>query len=302
MIRFATVPFQRTLQGGINQAQAKLADTQLALNSGKKAQDLAGLGSGAVRTLTARSMLAREEAQSANAKLLGTTLSLYDTNITAVDTLGTELRQKLLTALGTGDGASLQGAIEGAFDQFRAAMNASDGDGALFAGGRGDTEPFGPRTLADTAGATTATAFANDGVRASARVGDGTDMTYGVVASEIGGGMLSAFRALAEAGPVGDKPTAAQLDAMRAAITRIDEALPQVRSINAGNGQRQARLETMQDRGQARADLLQAYVSDAEDADYGQIATDLASQKTVLQASFSVFSQLSGLSLVSYLR
>jgi flagellar hook-associated protein 3 FlgL len=47
---------------------------------------------------------------------------------------------------------------------------------------------------------------------------------------------------------------------------------------------------------------LKDIISQNEDADLGQVATDLATQKTVLEASFSVFSQLSGLSLVNYLR
>ena len=302
MIRFATAPFQRTLTRSIQNAQKKLADTQLALNSGKRANDLAALGSTATRNLSARSLLSRQDAQTAEAKLLGTTLSLYDANITSIDTLGSDLREKLMTAIGTGEGASLQSTIEGAFSQFRAALNASDGNSPLFAGSQGDTDPFRPLTLGDTIGATVESAFANDGVRATARVGDGVDMQYGVLASEIGGGLLSVFRTLAEAGTIGDKPSAAQIDAFKNAVAQLDTAMPAVRTVNGSNGLRQAQLEVLETRGQARANLLEAYVSDNEDADYGQLATDLTAQKTMLQASFSVFSQLSGLSLVNYLR
>jgi flagellar hook-associated protein 3 FlgL len=51
-----------------------------------------------------------------------------------------------------------------------------------------------------------------------------------------------------------------------------------------------------------RSTLLQGIIQDNEDADLGQVAIDLAQQKTMLQASYSVFAQLSGLSLSSYLR
>lgn len=301
-MRIATVPFQQTLAGGIQQAQGKLAATQLALNSGKKAKDLAGLGSQAVATLSARSLLSKQTAQVASAKQLGVTLSLYDANITSIDNNSIELRQQLLTALGTGQSANLQGAVEGAFSQFRSALNATDGNGALFGGGQTDGRPFTLQTLADAVGATPATAFANDDVHATARVGDNVDVTYGVTASEIGGNLLSVFRTLAEAGPIGDRLTTAQSDAIKTALAQIDSALPQLRTLNAGNGQRHQQVETLQTRGEDRALLLEAYVSANEDADYGQLATDLAQQKTLLQASFSVFSQVSELSLINYLR
>lgn len=301
-MRIATVPFQRTLAGSIQQAQQRLADTQIALNSGKKAKDLAGLGSQAVATLSARSLLRQQEAQGMSARNLGTTLTLYDTNITSIDDDGIDLRQQILTVLGSGKAESLQGAIEGAFSQFHSALNATDGSGALFAGSQTDGAPFTPATLADTVGATAATAFANDGVRASARVGDGIDVTYGIIASDIGSGMLGVFRTLAEAGPIGATLTDTQRTALTTAIAQLDAALPQVRNVNAANGLRQKQIETLQARADERADVLSAYIATNEDIDYGKLATDLAQQKTLLQASFSVFTQVSELSLVNYLR
>lgn len=302
MIRVATIPLQRTLSSSIQQAQQRLADTQLQLNSGKKANDLAGLGIDAGRTLSARSLRSAQDAQSSAAKRLGTTLSLYDANISSIDNAGSDLRQKIMTVIGTGQTAGLQGAIEGAFDQFRAAMNATDGSGPLFAGAQTDATPFKPRTLADTIGETPATAFGNDDVRASARIGDGVDLTYGVGARELGSGMLSAFQTLAAAGTIGETLTPGQLDALKTALGQIDGALPQVRTLNAENGRKQVQAETLAVRGEERSDLLTNLISDAEDADYGEIAMQLTQQQTVLKASYSVFTQLSDLSLTQYLR
>jgi len=302
MIRVATIPLQRTLSGSIQQAQQRLADTQLQLNSGKKANDLAGLGSDAGRTLSARSLRSAQDAQSAAATRLGTTLSLYDANITSIDESASSLRQKLMTVIGTGQTAGLQGAIEGSFDQFRAALNATDGSGPLFGGAQTDATPFKPATLAATIGATPDTAFGNDEVRASARIGDGVDLTYGIGARELGTGMLAAFRTLAEAGTIGEKLTGGQLDALKTALGQIDTTLPQVRTINAENGRKQAQAETLAIRGEERSNLLTNLISEVEDADYGEIAMQLAQQQTVLKASYSVFTQLSDLSLTQYLR
>lgn len=301
MNRVATIPLQRTMSGAIQAAQQKLAVTQMQLTTGKKAQDLAALGTETVRNLSARTLVARHDAHATVATRLGTTLSMYDANISAIDTLGSDLRVKMLDAIGTGKAPGLQDAIEAAFDQFRAALNGSEGGVPLF-GGSQVSEPFTPAKLADLIGLDPADAFTNDNVRASARVGDNLDVTYGLTASEIGADLVSAFRTLAEAGEIGETPTDAQIDALKAGLEQIDTALGSVRAVNADNGRRQAQVETLATRAEERALLLKDIISRSEDADLGQVAIDLAQQKTVLQASYSVFSQLSELSLVSYLR
>ncbi len=302
MTRIATIPLQRTLTDAVQKAQQRLAQTQLQLNSGKKAKDLADLGSAAVRTLSARSALSMQAAQSAATTRLGTTLSLYEANITAIDTIAGDLRTQLMTAVGTGATPALGSAIESAFSQFRSALNATDGSEPLFAGAQGDAIPFKPATLAETAGTTTQAAFGNDDVRASASIGGGATLTYGVTASELGDGVLAAFRTLAEAGPIGASPSAGQAAALKTAIAQLDAALPQVRGLNAANGFRQAQIETLGARAADRAALLEKIVSDNEDADYGQISMDLMQRKTMLEASYSVFGKVAGLSLVAYLR
>ncbi len=302
MTRIATIPLQRTLSGAVQQAQRRLADTQLQLNSGKKAKDLAALGGAAVRTLSARTALAIQAAQSAATSRLGTTLSLYEVNITAIDTVASDLKTQLMAAVGTGSTATLPGAIDSAFSQIRSALNATDGFEPLFGGAQGDEVPFKPATLADTIGVTPESAFGNDDVRAASPVGGGATLTYGITARDLGSGLLAAFQTLATAGPIGDTPTAAQRDALNSAIGQIDAALPQVRGLNASNGLRQTQMATLASRADDRAALLQKLVSDNEDADYGEISMALTQQKTMLEASYAVFGQVSSLSLVNYLR
>lgn len=301
MTRVATVPLQHTLSDAIQRSQQKLAAAQLQLNSEKKAPDYASLGTQAVRNLSAHSLVAREDAHSAVANQLGTTLSLYDANISGLDTLGSDLSQHILEAIGTGDSPGLQDTISAAFDTFRATLNASQGGVPLF-GGSQTTQPFTPQTLSDTVGLDPTAAFTNDDVRASARVGDHLDVQYGVTASDLGTDMLAAFRTLAEAGTIGAKPTAAQTDALKTAMEQIKTALGGVRAVNAENGRKQSQLETLATRADQRSLVYKDIISRNEDADLGQVAIDLAQQKTVLQASYSVFSQLSGLSLINYLR
>ena len=301
MIRVATIPLQRTMSDAIGRTQQKLAASQAQLSTGVKAPTFAALGTQAVRNLSARTLVATQEAYSEAATRLGTTLTIYDANIMSVDTLASNLRVDMMTAIGTGKAAGLQDAIEAAFDTFRSALNASEAGLPLF-GGSQTSMPFTPETLADTIGLDPAAAFTNDDVRASVRVGDNLDVEFGVTASELGADMLAAFRTLAEAGQFGETPSPAQLDALRTALGQIDTALSGVRAVGAGNGRRQAQVETLATRADERTLILKDVISRNEDADLGQVAIDIAQQKTVLQASYSIFAQLSELSLVNFLR
>lgn len=302
MSRIATVPLERSLSASMQRAQQKLAVSQAQLATGKKAPDLAALGTEAVRTLSSRSLVAQQEAHAAVATRLGTTLSLYDTALSSIDSAAGSLRQSILDAIGTGQWVGVEEAADAAFAQVRSALNAREGGLPLFAGAQTTIDPFRPATLAETAGSDPADAFANDQIRATARVGDGIDIAYGLSASDVGTSLLAAFRTIAEAGAVGAEPTAAQRDAFARAIEQLDGGLADVRAQSADNGRRQAQVETLASRAVARSDLLNELISKNEDADLGQIATDLAQQKTLLQASYSVFSQLAGLTLIDYLR
>jgi flagellar hook-associated protein 3 FlgL len=292
----------RTLFSAIERSQNKLSETQLQLATGTRAQDYADLGTEAVRTLTARSLLARQEAHNTVAKRLGTTLTIQDANISSVESSTDSMRVEVLKAIGTGQSPGLQEAIDAAFQQVRAALNANEGGVPLFAGSQTGELPFKPQSLADLASMPAADAFTNDGVRAKARVAEGLDVEFGVLASDLGSKIMDGFRILAQAGPFGEKVTPDQTAALNDAMKQIEDGLTQVRSINAENGRKHAQIETLEGRAEDRTLLLNELISRNEDADLAQVASDLTQRRTVLEASYSVFSRLSDLNLMQFLR
>lgn len=301
MTRVATIPLQRTMSDAIQRAQQKLSVTQLQLASGKKATNLAALGPETVRNLTTRTLVAKQEAHGTVTTRLATTLSFYDANISGIDSAGQTLSEAIVQAVGTNRGTGLKEAINDAFSQFRISLNASQGGLPLF-GGSQTEEPFRPKNLQDTLAMAPDDAFGNDEVRVSARVSDGLDITYGVTAKELGSSMLQAFRTLASAGEIGEVPTVEQRALMTQALDELRGALAGVRDINGEVGRKQAQVETLSTRAEQRTLLLKDIIGRNEDADLGQVAINLAQEKATLQASYSVFGQLSGLSLASYLR
>jgi flagellar hook-associated protein 3 FlgL len=302
MSRVATVPLQQIMAGGIMHAQQVLQTSQTQLATGKKAPDYASLGTDGVRNISAHSLASQQTAYAGVATRVGTTLALYSTHVGAIDSAASTLRDQILAVIGTGQSAGLGASFETAFDQVRASLNASVDGVPLFGGSQTNVDPMKPARFKDMVGLDLTKAFANDEVKSVARIGDGIDMRYGITASDVGGTLLNAFRTLADAGPIGDTPTDAQKAALTAAVGQLDAGIAVVRAINGDNGRRQAQAETMATRATDRGALLESILSTNEDADLGQIAIDIAQNKTVLQASYSVFSQLAGLNLGAYLK
>jgi flagellar hook-associated protein 3 FlgL len=300
-MRVATIPLQQTTAISIQRAQEKLSVTQAQLSTGKKAPDLAALGSEAVRTLSAHALLAKQEAHAQTATRLGTTLSLYETSITAIENGSMDLGNRLSLAVGTGEAAGLSEAISAAFDQFRSMLNTSEGGLPLFGGGI-STDPYTPSKIEDLVGAAASAHFQDGEAIARARVGDGLDLNYGITASELGLEMTKVYRSLVEAGPFGENLTDAQKTTLTNIKIQLDDAVSGIRRLNAENGRRLAQTDTLVDRANERTLVLKDVISRNEDADLAQVAMDLAMHKTTLEASYSVFTQLNELSLLSYLR
>jgi len=302
MTRVATLTLQNTLSTAMARAQSDLAAANLQLDTHKKVQSYAELGSDAKRMLSASSMLAQQQAQSAVAKRVDTTLGLYQASISTIDDSVSALQTRLLKAIGTGDSPDLDSAIEGAFADFRDSLNTSEAGVPIFAGSQTDAAPFKPRTLADMATLTPPdAAFGNDAVRTTARLGDNVDVQYGIGASDFGTGLVQAFSTLAALGPFGDKLTDAQMAGLKTAMGQIEGGLSDLRAVDARNGDTMNHVESLADRADERANLFTQVVGDAVDADLGQVAMDISTRTTILNASYSAFKQLNNMSLMNFL-
>jgi flagellar hook-associated protein 3 FlgL len=285
----------------IQRSQQKLAVTQERLSTGKKANNFSDLGTETVRNLSAHSMLAKQDAESTVAKSVGTTLQLYDANLSSIQSSASSLRDQLLAAIGTGQATGINEAVDAAFHQYATALNATEGGVPLFGGSQTGSDPFAASSLSQLSSMNPSDVFKNDEVKTSARVGDGVDVQYGITASDVGTDLFSAFKTLSQMGTISETPTDAEKAQLSAAVDALNKGLATVNTANAANGRNQEQVDTLATRGDARSLVLKDVISNNEDADLGQVALDLTQQKEVLQASYSVFSQLSGLSLVNYI-
>jgi flagellar hook-associated protein 3 FlgL len=300
MTRIATIPLQMLQSDAVARAQERLATAQTRLATGRKAESYAGLGTDAAVSLSGRAVMAAQDGYASVSQRLQTQLSLVDSNLESMDSAATELRNALVRAVGTGESPGLQEAIQLAFGQVRAALNASGERGYLFAGG-GKGTPFAASTLSDLNGVPASSLFRNGQARATSRVADGVDLQHGIVASDVGTGLAEAFKTLAEAGPFGDRPTAAQMTALTEAMSQFQTGIQSVRELSSANGRRQAQLEQFEAQAIQRKTDIEELVGKAEDADLGEVAVEITQQQAVLEASYGVLARLSRLSLLNYL-
>ena len=123
------------------------------------------------------------------------------------------------------------------------------------------------------------------------------------VACRAGAGeVLAAFRTIANVLPLSSPLTSAQSSAIDAAVTQINQAQLGINALTSENGANLKRLEDIDDLANRRTETLNQIVSSFEDANIPEVASKISQQKSLLESSYALFSQLSGLSLVNYLR
>ncbi|GAA4217487.1 flagellin [Sphingomonas endophytica] len=303
MTRVATMATQGTLVAALGRAQSSIVDANVQLSTAKRVQNYAALGDDTRRVLSASTMLAEQKAQGAVANRVQTTLSFYDSALNVMDSTATDLKTKLLKAVGDGNGSAVNQIVSESFAAIAGALNTSEAGTPIFAGSQTDGNPFRPATLSDVAAlASPADAFANDDRRASARLENGVDMRYGITADEVGTDLVKAFQTLAGLGSFSKQMTKAQVDGLNAAMSQLDDGIVAVRTANGQNGDRQNLVDSIVKRSDDRIGVLMGVIGDGVDANLGQVAADLSTRQTILNASYSAFAHLNDLSLVNFLR
>lgn len=302
MTRIATSTLYARQLADIQRQQVSIADAQREVSSGRKASSYQALGADVGRSVATRTLLSRETAYGDAATRTAGTLALQDSHLGALHSQLQSLRTVLTDALAADEAHGLDTALEAAFDTLRATLNASEAGTPLFSGGVRDTPAFTPTSLGVLAALPdTAQAFANDQIRARARIGEGQEVTSGLLADEIGASSAAALAALANAG-IGDGPlSAGARAAITTAIAALETAAGDVADVQAANGALQASVEAASAASAERRTYLETALGGIEDADLTAAIARLQQEQAALQTSYEVFSRLSQLNLLAYL-
>jgi flagellar hook-associated protein 3 FlgL len=294
----------------IQTAGSALDKTQAQIASGKNADTYAGFGD-KTQVLTATiAANARNSAYATATTFAATQVDLQDTQLTSLSSLAAQLKKAISDAVANNDGSTLMTQAQSIFDQATAILNSKDANGDfIYSGGKTDTAPVTVTSLTQLGGlGTTAAAFANGDLKKSVQVADGVTVQYGVTASDVATGLMQSLKDLAafDAGGTGNfaatpNLTQAQSSYLTGAIASTAAMATDLNAKTAANGYVANRLTDAQTQQTSMTTLYKGFVSDIQDTNMADAATQLSLNQTQLQAALQVTAGLHQLSLLNFL-
>lgn len=244
------------------------------------------------RLETLRRADANGEADAANVKLAQGLVAQTDTALESVETQ-LQRAQEIAVAASNGTLSAVNRAAYGTelgaiVDELLALANTRDVRGQPVFGGADAATPF-------VRGSNGTISYTGSGQPTAIPVGDGTSVATGVPGDTAFGDMFATLAAIAASLEAGDAPSAGD-------TAGLETAVDQVSAARASIGARAIRLDLEATRlSDAKLDREDAR-NDIEATDISAAITELQKTLTILQATQSSFTKLSGLSLFDYLR
>jgi flagellar hook-associated protein 3 FlgL len=235
-------------------------------------------------------------------------LATQDTALNKVADAAQNVRQIIAEALASDRVDTLVEDIDAQLRNAVAGMNARFGGKYLFAGGQVDTQPVTATGLTDlTSGPPLSSFFKNDNFKVSTKADEATSVPTGMLASDIGTDMLTAFQTFEQfneggSGPFTGQMTTAQRTFLESQLATWDQVRADVTTITARNGVNQKRVEDINDDLVTRANALKGMIGNITDADMAQAAADLQQSQLAVQSAAYVFQALQQSSLINLLK
>jgi flagellar hook-associated protein 3 FlgL len=234
--------------------------------------------------------------------------NLQDTQLTQLSTLAGQLSQDISQAVANNDGSSLMNQADGIYQQVEQILNTQDANGNYIYGGNiNNTPPLVTTSLSQLGSLTSISqAFANGTEKTSVRVADGETVQVGVLASDIGTGILQTLKDLVDFnngsnGNFSSNLSSAQSSFLTSEISVADSAETGLNAATGANGEVYNQLQSASTEQQSMATLYQGFVSNIQNVDMSTAVTQLNQNQVALQAAEQVTAQLSKTSLLNYL-
>jgi len=295
--------FNQAIQG-MNDRQGKLVRTQQELSTGKKLLEAGDDPMGAAEAERTRSQIRRVEIQQRMNDFAKNMLGQADATLSRVTDVLQSLREGFVEAangsLSGNDRALLAKQFQGYRDELLTLANRSDGSGGFIFGGQGTTNA--PFTTAGTIQYTPTAGAQQTGLDATSPTTlDGRENFMNVQTST---GPQSIFTILDSAIAVLSNPastTPAGTTAATDALKGVDTMLDKVQMTRTEVGEN---LHSLDSRGQLADDSsieLKSRLSQLVDLDFAKALSDFSVNQTAQQAAMKSYSEISKLSLFSYI-
>jgi flagellar hook-associated protein 3 FlgL len=308
--RVATAHQSAFFLAQINQAGARLDNTNKQIASGVVADTYAGFGDKAQVLQATLSAQARNSAYTTATSLATTQADLQDTQLTSLSDLAAQLKKAVSGAVANNDPTGLMATVNSVFSQAVSILNSKDANGDyIYAGGKSDTAPVSISSLGQLIAApSTAAIFTNGDNKKAVQVADGQSISFGVTASGVASSLMQALKDIAtfDAGTSGGFDTAtnlsgAQTSFLTGQIATTDTVAAGLTAVTAQNGNVYNQLQAATAQQGASDTLYKGFVDKIQNTNMAEAATQLSLNQTALQAALQVTATLNQLSLLNYL-
>ena len=294
----------------IQAASSALNTTQQQIASGDNATTYAGFGTQTQVLQATMSANARNSAYQTATSLAVTQADMQDTQLTSLSSLTTQLNTAISTAISSNDPSTLMSQVQSVFNQAVSILNSQDANGAyIYGGGNDSTPPVSVSSLSQLGSLSSiANAFTNGNNVKGVQVADGQTVTYGVTASSVATGLMQELQKIAQfdQGSNGNFTTSsavsgAQNTFLTGELSSLTSVASNLNNATAQNGDNYAALKNAQSQQSSMATLYSGFISNIQDTNMAQAATQLSLDQTQLQAALQVTSSLNKLTLLNYL-
>jgi flagellar hook-associated protein 3 FlgL len=308
--RIATAQQSQYFLSQIEGASSALNVTQQQIASGNNATTYAGFGTQTQVLQATMSANARNSAYQTATSLAVTQSDIQDTQLTSLSSLATQLNGAISTAISTNDPSTLMSQAQSIFSQAVSLLNSQDANGAyIYGGGNDSTPPVNVNSLSQLASlGSVSNAFTNGNNLKSVQVADGQTITYGVTASSVASGLMQELQNIAQfdQGSNGNfnastTVSSAQNNFLTGEITATSTVANNLNNATGQNGDNYSALKNAQGQQSSMATLYSGFISNIQDTNMAQAATQLSLDQTQLQAALQVTASLHQLSLLNYL-
>ena len=307
MNRISTSGTYTTVLANLADSQTRQITAGQQISSQKIAQDFKGYA-GKSETLTAmQSVKAKVAGLVDQNKVLVARFADQDTALNQITDATQTARDAIASALASGRVDTLMQQVGGALADATAGLNTKSQGVYLFAGGQVTTQPVSVTALSDlTAAPSIASLFHNDQLVVKNQIDETSSVSGGMLASNIGAGLMQAFKDVqafqeSGSGPFTGQITSAQRTFLEGELAKFDTEHTNLVNTTAQNGTTARRID---DAGIAlgkRSDMLDGMLGDITNVNMAEAVSRLQFAQVAVQASAQVFTTLRSSSLLNYL-
>lgn len=296
---------QQLLIRSIIDNQTQLFESQRQVSTGKKADDFKGLAGETGTILGARSFKSRIETYQQTIATIRGKLDANDVQIGGILDGMEDLKENIQTVLANGQARGFEELLEQTFRFTVNSLNTNFDGTYLFSGAETGTQPVNVSTLADLSAApTTADVFDNAAIAFEARIADGVNLEFGLLASDLATGIFDELRALYDQHqltPFDGEIDQTQFNFLQASLQTLTTAIDNLRQDHVSNGLSFERLEVVDQQHVDSVLFLETFIADLEDVNIAEAVTRLNNDQIALEASYQAISSLNQLTLLRFL-